>query len=63
MKTPIGLSPFLLVYGKACHLPIEMEHKTYWALKVLNFDPSMSVKKKLQMLELGTRNMLLVFSY
>ena len=37
-KTPIGLSPFQLVYGKSCHLPIEMEHKAYWDLKFLNFD-------------------------
>ncbi|GJU98128.1 reverse transcriptase domain-containing protein [Tanacetum coccineum] len=32
-KTPIGSTPFKIVYGKACHLPIELEHKAYWALK------------------------------
>jgi hypothetical protein len=37
-KTPIGRSPYKLVYGKACHFPFELEHKVYWALKHANFD-------------------------
>ncbi|GKF20238.1 reverse transcriptase domain-containing protein, partial [Tanacetum coccineum] len=37
-KTPIGCTPYKLVYGKACHLPIELEHKAYWALNHTNFD-------------------------
>ncbi|GKF17996.1 hypothetical protein Tco_0062914, partial [Tanacetum coccineum] len=37
-KTPIGCTSYKLVYGKACHLPIELEHKSYWALKHANFD-------------------------
>nr|GEU80110.1 reverse transcriptase domain-containing protein [Tanacetum cinerariifolium] len=37
-KTPIRCTPYKLVYGKACHLPIELEHKAYWALKHVNFD-------------------------
>nr|GEU95445.1 reverse transcriptase domain-containing protein [Tanacetum cinerariifolium] len=37
-KTPIRCTPYKLVYGKACHLPIKLEHKAYWALKHCNFD-------------------------
>jgi transposase InsO family protein len=32
-KTPIDMSPFQLVYGKTCHLPIELEHRAHWAVK------------------------------
>nr|GEW08038.1 reverse transcriptase domain-containing protein [Tanacetum cinerariifolium] len=37
-KTSIGCTPYRLVYGKACHLPLEFEHKAYWALKHANFN-------------------------
>nr|GEY95617.1 hypothetical protein [Tanacetum cinerariifolium] len=37
-KTPIGCTPYKLVYRKSCHIPIELEHKAYWALKHVNFD-------------------------
>jgi len=52
-KTLIGLSPFQMVYGKSCHLPMEMEYKAYWALKFLNFDETTSrEQRRLQLLEL-----------
>nr|GFA99781.1 reverse transcriptase domain-containing protein [Tanacetum cinerariifolium] len=35
-KSPIGSTPFRIAYEKACHLPIEIEHKAYWALKMGN---------------------------
>nr|GEW41125.1 reverse transcriptase domain-containing protein [Tanacetum cinerariifolium] len=37
-KTPIGCTPYKLVYGKVCHLPIELERKAYWSLKHANFE-------------------------
>ncbi|GKD40977.1 reverse transcriptase domain-containing protein, partial [Tanacetum coccineum] len=37
-KTPIGCTPYKLLYRKSCHLPIKLEHKAYWALKHANFD-------------------------
>nr|GEZ74311.1 reverse transcriptase domain-containing protein [Tanacetum cinerariifolium] len=37
-KTPIGCTTYRLVYGKSCHLLLELEHKSYWALKHANFD-------------------------
>nr|GEW35247.1 reverse transcriptase domain-containing protein [Tanacetum cinerariifolium] len=53
-KTPIGCTPYKIVYGKTCHLLIELEHKAYWALKQANFDLSVAgYHRKVQLNELN----------
>ena len=41
------MSPYKMVYGKACHLPLDLEHKAYWAIKELNYDFKLAGEKRL----------------
>ena len=46
-KTPIGMSPYRIVNGKPCHLPLELEYKSMWAIKKLNFDFKVTKEERL----------------
>ena len=46
IKNPMGMSPHKMVYGKSFHLPLELEHKAYWAVRQLNSDPTLAGEKR-----------------
>nr|GFB33899.1 reverse transcriptase domain-containing protein [Tanacetum cinerariifolium] len=52
--TPVGCKPYRVIYEKACHLPLELKHKAFWALKHANFDlKTVGDHQKLQLNELS----------
>ena len=52
-KTILGMSPYHLVYGKACHIPVEIEYKAWWVIKKLNMNLSrVGLKRFLDLNEL-----------
>ena len=46
-ENPMGMTPYKMVYGKACHLPLQLEHKAYWAIEELNYDFKLVGEKRL----------------
>jgi hypothetical protein len=44
---PMGTTPYKMFYGKACHLPLELEHRAFWAIKKFNYDFKATGEKRL----------------
>ena len=49
-KSPIGMSPYRILFRKACHLPLELEYKAMWEIKKLNFNSQAAEEKRLHQL-------------
>ena len=52
-RTTLDMSPYRVVYYKSCYLPIEIEHRVGWAIRMLNYDlTEASEDRELQLSEL-----------
>ena len=51
-KTHLGMSPDRVVFERPCHLPVELKHRAWWAIRTLNYDLSVAGEERRRMNEL-----------
>jgi hypothetical protein len=58
LKNPMGTTSYKIIYGKACPLPLDLEHSAFWTIKKLNYDFKVAREKILKQFKQGDKVLL-----